>query len=146
MKRSEIKILLVEDDQNLGKALYEGLKRLNYSVRWTTSPEEGLNQFRISEPDLVILDSLIPKKNGVELALEMRNYTGSGFKPHPKNKQATVHTKRNHPKQLYKDKEKSPQTHNLRCGPVTDLNLRKNRREHPTRREKQKPEEDPRAP
>ncbi len=80
MKRSEIKVLLVEDDQNIGKALFEGLTRLGYSARWASTPDDALSQFRITEFHVVILDCLLPKKNGVELALEMRGLSGHDFK------------------------------------------------------------------
>lgn len=80
MKRSEIKILLVEDDPSVGKALSEGLSRCGFSPRWAKNPEEAVSLFKISEFHAVILDCMLPKKNGVELAKELRKLSGDQFK------------------------------------------------------------------
>lgn len=80
MKRSEIKILIVEDDQHLGKALQEGLSRAGYSPRWTQSPDQALSLFKVSDFKLVIMDCMLPKISGVQLATDLRNLSVNEFK------------------------------------------------------------------
>lgn len=65
-------ILLVEDDQSLGYLLQDNLEMHGYEVRLCRNGEEGGIAFLESQWDLVILDVMMPKKNGFELASEIR--------------------------------------------------------------------------
>ncbi|MCB0412402.1 MAG: response regulator [Bdellovibrionales bacterium] len=80
MKKSELKILIVEDDSTAGKALQEGLHRQGYQVRWTKDPEEALKLFKLTDYHLMILDCMLPKRNGVQLAKELRSVAVQDFK------------------------------------------------------------------
>ncbi len=80
MKRSEIKVLLVEDDTSQGKALQEALKRTGYEVRWTTNPDEALNSAQQVDYKLAIIDCLLPKSNGVELGEKLRAVLGDDLR------------------------------------------------------------------
>ncbi|MEQ8573739.1 MAG: response regulator, partial [Fulvivirga sp.] len=66
------KILLVEDDQSLGYILKEYLQMNDYEVEWQQDGEAGLNAFRASLFDICILDVMIPKIDGFELANEIK--------------------------------------------------------------------------
>lgn len=72
MKRSDVTLLIVEDDRNFGRVLKEALSRTGMSVLHSTSPAEGLNQCKMQPIHLAIIDCMLPKMNGIDLSLEMR--------------------------------------------------------------------------
>lgn len=62
-----MKILLVEDSQQLNKALSTVLKRSNYIVDSVFDGEEAVDYLKEYKYDCVILDIMLPKKNGLEV-------------------------------------------------------------------------------
>ncbi len=72
MKHSKIKILVVEDDRNAAFLLTENLKLSNYSVVNAYNGEEGLNIFLRNNFDLCILDVMMPIRDGLDLAKQIR--------------------------------------------------------------------------
>jgi DNA-binding response OmpR family regulator len=66
------KILLVEDDENLGQILQEYLQMKQYEVSLCRNGEEGLKQFKTNTYHLVILDVMMPKKDGFTLAGDIK--------------------------------------------------------------------------
>jgi len=68
----KIKILLAEDDNNLGNLLREYLEAKNYSVVWAKNGKEGFDQFKKHSFDLCLLDVMMPLKDGFTLAKEIR--------------------------------------------------------------------------
>ena len=62
-----MKILLVEDSQQLNKALATVLKRSNYIVDSVYDGEEAVDYLKEYKYDCVILDIMLPKKNGLEV-------------------------------------------------------------------------------
>ncbi len=66
------KILLVEDDPNLSLVIQDYLEMLNYKTRLCRDGQEGIDQFRKNKYDLVILDVMMPKKDGFTVAQEIR--------------------------------------------------------------------------
>lgn len=67
------KILLVEDDPNLGTLLEEYLKlKGNYEVTLCTDGEEAIKAFHGASFDLCILDVMMPKKDGFAVGREIR--------------------------------------------------------------------------
>lgn len=69
-------ILLVEDDQNLGGLLHEFLQVKGYQVSRAFNGEEGLQMYEEGEFDFIILDVMMPKKDGFTLAKEIRKKDG----------------------------------------------------------------------
>lgn len=67
-----LKILLVEDDKNLGILLCEFLIVKGYDAALATDGKEGLEFFRNGKYDLCILDVMMPKMDGYALAKEIR--------------------------------------------------------------------------
>jgi len=61
-----IRILLVEDDRFLRRACEAGLKKKGFSVLTANDGEEGLQLARSESPDIILLDMLMPKLNGME--------------------------------------------------------------------------------
>lgn len=66
------KILLVEDDPNLGFVIRDNLETKGYSVSLCTDGEQGLQKFTSEAFDLCILDVMLPKKDGFTLARDIR--------------------------------------------------------------------------
>jgi len=65
-------ILFVEDDTNLSMILKDYLEMIGYSVSHAGDGDEGLSLFSSKKYDLVILDIMMPKKDGFTLASEIR--------------------------------------------------------------------------
>ncbi len=66
------KILLVEDDMNLGDVLHDYLELQEYDVIRAMDGVEGLENFKLQKFDLLILDVMLPRKDGFTLAGEIR--------------------------------------------------------------------------
>lgn len=72
MKESIIKILLVEDDTNLGFIIQDQLKSANYHVTLCLDGNEGLKRFNEELFHLCIFDIMMPNKDGITLARDIR--------------------------------------------------------------------------
>lgn len=72
MSTEKVKILLAEDDSNLGTLLSEYLDAKGYSVKWARNGKEGYDLFCKQEYDLCLLDVMMPLKDGFTLAKEIR--------------------------------------------------------------------------
>ncbi|MFZ1456089.1 MAG: response regulator transcription factor [Saprospiraceae bacterium] len=68
------KILLVEDDQNFGDVLKSYLEMHDYEVTLATDGDAGIEAFRKSHYDLCISDVMMPKKDGFNMATEIRTF------------------------------------------------------------------------
>jgi len=68
----KVKLLLVEDDTNFGDVLKSYLEINDYDVRLACDGEEGFKAFKDDKFDLIILDVMMPKKDGFTLANEIR--------------------------------------------------------------------------
>ena len=66
------RILLVEDDQTLGYILKEYLQMNEYSVIWASDGVKGLEMFKSHPFDIIVLDIMMPYKDGFELAQEVK--------------------------------------------------------------------------
>jgi DNA-binding response OmpR family regulator len=66
------RILLVEDDPNLGQILKEYLDLKGFTATLARDGEQGFQFFRQNSYDLCIFDVMLPKKDGFSLAKEVR--------------------------------------------------------------------------
>ena len=66
------RVLVVEDDPNLGKILMDYLSTKDYMVDLGVDGEEGLEKFVNGNYDILILDIMMPKKDGFSLAQDIR--------------------------------------------------------------------------
>jgi DNA-binding response OmpR family regulator len=71
------KILIVEDDRDIALGLEEDLSRHGHEVQVAGDGEEALRRAREGNHDLIVLDLMLPKKDGFEVCRELRR---SGFK------------------------------------------------------------------
>jgi two-component system copper resistance phosphate regulon response regulator CusR len=72
-----MRILVVEDEQKLAKALKEGLQADHYSVDIAHTGEEGFYLVETERFDLVVLDVMLPGRSGLAILATMRQ---RGFK------------------------------------------------------------------
>lgn len=72
MKKKTAKILLVEDDQNLGFVLNDFLEMNHYDVVLARDGHEGFSKYRDGNFDLCILDVMLPIMDGFTLANSIR--------------------------------------------------------------------------
>ena len=72
MNKKEIKVFLCEDDESLGLMLQEYLIAKDYEVDLFTDGEMGLEAFGKEEYALCLIDVMMPKMDGFELAKQIR--------------------------------------------------------------------------
>ena len=68
----EQRILLAEDDENLGMLLSEYLQAKGYATDLMPNGEDAYNAFATNKYDICIFDVMMPKKDGFTLAKEIR--------------------------------------------------------------------------
>lgn len=72
MNQIKIKVLLAEDDDNLGNLLKEYLRVRNYDADLVTDGEKALKSLQRNYYDICILDVMMPKMDGFNVAREIR--------------------------------------------------------------------------
>jgi CheY-like chemotaxis protein len=72
MSNSRKKILLVEDNSDLLELLTLTFKYLAYDVVVATTGEEAVEQASAAQPDLILMDLDLPKFNGVEATIRIK--------------------------------------------------------------------------
>ncbi|MBL8444379.1 MAG: response regulator [Zoogloeaceae bacterium] len=66
------KILIADDEQNIVISLEFLMKREGFDVSIAQDGEEAINKIRAEMPDLVLLDVMMPKRNGFEVCQEVK--------------------------------------------------------------------------
>src|SRR6185369_1581333 len=66
------KVLVVDDEASIRRILETRLKLAGYNVETAADGQEALDQFNQFQPDLVILDVMLPKMDGYEVCREIR--------------------------------------------------------------------------
>lgn len=69
---SKIKVLLAEDEASLGMIVKESLETRNFIVFHAENGEKALQMYQTEKPDILVLDVMMPKKDGFTLAKEIR--------------------------------------------------------------------------
>ena len=67
-----MQLLIVEDEEKIANFLRRGLLEESYAVDIAANGEDALYKFEINEYDLIILDLLIPKINGIDVCRKIR--------------------------------------------------------------------------
>ncbi|MEW5251451.1 response regulator [Microbulbifer sp. 2201CG32-9] len=67
-------IALIEDDQELARLTTLLLKEEGYAVSEVHRGDAAVDHIRVSNPDLVILDIMLPGANGIEICTEVRKF------------------------------------------------------------------------
>ena len=68
----KIKVVLAEDEPSLGQIVKESLETRDFEVFHAMNGEEAYNYYQKEQPDILVLDVMMPKKDGFILAKEIR--------------------------------------------------------------------------
>src|ERR1017187_9359975 len=78
MKKTELNILIVEDDPSLRNALAEVVKRKGYRAVPVAKPDEAISIAKIKPIHALIVDVMLPGKNGADLVVELKENLTDG--------------------------------------------------------------------
>lgn len=67
-----MKILVIEDDEKIVNFLKKGLEEESYSVDYSLNGDEGLYLASVNTYDLILLDIMLPIKDGIEVCRTLR--------------------------------------------------------------------------
>ena len=67
------KILICEDDKFIASSISEYLQALDYKTSTVNDGEEAIKEFNSFKPDLILLDVMMPKLNGIEVIKIIRD-------------------------------------------------------------------------
>lgn len=68
----ETKILVIEDDEAVAQSIQAFFEDDGYEVKVSSDGSEGVNLFKMYDPDITILDITLPKKDGWQVCREIR--------------------------------------------------------------------------
>lgn len=68
----EARILLVEDDPSIREITQIGLEQSGFAVTTAADGDDALMRFRREPPDIVVLDVMLPKRDGLEVCRAIR--------------------------------------------------------------------------
>ncbi|MBR8831109.1 MAG: Response regulator MprA [Chroococcopsis gigantea SAG 12.99] len=74
-----MRILIVEDDDRIAKPLTKDLKYQNHAVDWAKDGLEGWEYAESTSYDLILLDLMLPKLDGISLCQRLRQARYSGY-------------------------------------------------------------------
>ena len=77
------KILLVEDDQILAKLYQTKFQREDFDIQLAFDGEEGLEKMKSFNPDLIILDLIMPKVDGFTFLMKLKDDQGLSARKTP---------------------------------------------------------------
>jgi DNA-binding response OmpR family regulator len=66
------KIIVIDDDEKLNNLLRDYLAKFNFQVAAYTHPEKGIQAIKKQQPDLIILDIMLPDMDGFEVCKKIR--------------------------------------------------------------------------
>jgi two-component system phosphate regulon response regulator PhoB len=69
---SRASVLIVEDDSALAEVLAYNLRQAGFTVSQASNGSEGLRQARLTPPDLILLDLMLPLIDGIEVCRRLR--------------------------------------------------------------------------
>ena len=75
-------VLIVEDEKNIVDILRFNLQREGYQTAEAYDGEEGLEKARTADPDLILLDVMLPKMNGFDVCRQLRQRMRTGSALH----------------------------------------------------------------
>ena len=68
------KILIVEDEKLLGEMYKDKLSRAGFEVIWAFEAKDALKLVKKEKPDLILLDILLPRENGIFFLEQLRKW------------------------------------------------------------------------
>ncbi len=71
------KILIVEDDRSLAGIMEYNFSNADYEVFCAYDGQDGINQARNKQPDIILLDLMIPVVDGIDVCRQLRSERGT---------------------------------------------------------------------
>ena len=68
----DTKMLIVDDDTNICDLLKRYFENEGYSVKTANNGADGVSFFKVYDPDIVLLDIMLPKQDGWQVCREIR--------------------------------------------------------------------------
>ena len=68
----KMKILIIEDDEKIVNFLKKGLEEESYSIDYSLNGDEGFYLASVNHYDLILLDIMLPIKDGIEVCQDLR--------------------------------------------------------------------------
>lgn len=75
------KLLIVDDDKEIAETLRQRLTQEGYAVTLAFDGEEALVKVKEDNPDVILLDLMLPKLNGFEVLKEIREKYKDKWRP-----------------------------------------------------------------
>ncbi len=72
MSETKKMIMIVDDDPNIIRSLTFVLNKEGYNIVTANDGEEAMEKIRVSKPNLMLLDVMMPRKNGYEVCQEVK--------------------------------------------------------------------------
>lgn len=72
MQKEDLNVLIVEDDQSMGKVLKEAFSRAGYRAQHVIKPDDALSVIKLQTIHVAIIDCMLPKMNGRDLAQKIK--------------------------------------------------------------------------
>ena len=69
------RILIIDDDEELDQLLIYYLKQFQFEVNFAIKPSEGFAKIQSFQPDLIVLDVMLPEMNGFDVCRAMRRHS-----------------------------------------------------------------------
>ena|SRR3989344_5359791 len=73
MPNKKPKVLMIEEDHFLRKIYRDKLSRSGFEFLEATNGEEGLNKIIAERPDVILLDLILPRKNGFDVLIDIKS-------------------------------------------------------------------------
>ena len=80
-KPSRRRVLIVDDEPSILKMVGKRLEVAGYDVMLAQDGEEGLAEARVGSPDIILLDLMLPRKNGFEVCAILKGDPASRHVP-----------------------------------------------------------------
>lgn len=77
MDTSKFKILIIDDEKDVREILKFNISQAGYKVYTAKDGAEGIEMTKSKKPHLIILDVMMPKKDGYQTCSEIRNLSGN---------------------------------------------------------------------
>lgn len=66
-------IVMAEDEEHIGRMVVFKLEKEGYQITWVKDGEAALVAIKEKKPELILLDIMMPKKDGLEVLIELKN-------------------------------------------------------------------------
>lgn len=68
-----MRLLLIEDEDGIGRFICQGFREAGHTVDWVTDGEAGLHYALSTQYDMIVLDLMLPKRDGLEVLQDLRS-------------------------------------------------------------------------